>query len=606
MANIIGLLTVNGKQIIEVDNDPSILTGAEASIGSLALYDNGSSASVYIKDGASDTAWKAVSTATSEDIQDIIGSILTNTANINLTYNDIANEITADLTDTTVSANSYGSASSVGTFTVDAKGRLTAAASTAISITATQVSDFSTAVDSRITLQKGQPNGLATLDGTGKVPASQLPSFVDDVQEYANLASFPVTGDSGVIYVALDTNKTYRWSGSMYIEISPSEVTSVFGRSGAVSAQAGDYNASQITNIPSGSISSVTVQDALNELDSEKQPLDATLTALAAFNSNGILVQTASDTFAARSITAGTGITVNNGNGVSGNPSVAISNTGVTALSYGSASEVATFTVNAQGQLTAANNATIAIPASQVTDFNEAAQDAVGTALVDSASIDFTYNDGAGTITADIIQSSIDHGSISGLSDDDHAQYALLAGRSGGQSLTGGTLAANDLSLSSTANATKGKINLGANAAFDEANTRLGIGTNAPETLLHIQENNVQYNVSANSTTTSGAVNAVVASVATSANSVQFVKFFVTGLRTNGSNESVAYERTLRVKNNGGTVTILNVQSDYTSEDGALNAANVTPIVNGSSVDIRVTGVASANITWKAVLNRIR
>jgi hypothetical protein len=606
MANIVGLLTVNGKQIIEVDNDPSILTGAEASLGSLALYDNGSSATVYIKDGAADTAWKAVSTATSEDIQDVIGSILTNTANINLTYNDVANEITADLTNTGVSANSYGSASSVATFTVDAKGRLSAAASTAISITATQVSDFSTAVDSRITLQKGQPNGLATLDATGKVPSAQLPSFVDDVVEYPNLASFPVTGEAGVIYVALDTNKTYRWSGSIYIEISPSDVTSVFGRSGAVSAQSGDYNASQITNTPSGNISSVTVQAALNELDAEKQPLDATLTALAAFNSNGILVQTAPDTFTSRSVVAGTGITVNNGDGVSGNPSVAISNTGVTAASYGSVSQVATFTVNAQGQLTTASNATIAIPASQVTDFNEAAQDAVGTALVDSASIDFTYNDGAGTITAAVIQSGIDHGSISGLSDDDHAQYALLAGRAGGQSLTGGTAASNNLTLSSTSNATKGRINLGANAAFDEANTRLGIGTNAPETLLHIQENNVQYNVSANSTTTSGAVNAVVASVATSANSVQLVKFFVTGLRTNGSNESVAYERTLRIKNNGGTVTILNVQSDYTSEDGVLNAANVTPIVNGSSVDIRVTGVASANITWKAVLNRIR
>lgn len=70
--------------------------------------------------------------------------------------------------------------------------------------------------------EKGQPNGYAELDGTGKVPAVQLPAFVDDVQEFANLAAFPVTGSVGIIYVALDTNKTYRWSGSAYIEISPS------------------------------------------------------------------------------------------------------------------------------------------------------------------------------------------------------------------------------------------------------------------------------------------------------------------------------------------------------------------------------------------------
>ena len=56
----------------------------------------------------------------------------------------------------------------------------------------------------------------------GKVPASQLPSYVDDVLEYADLAAFPATGESAKIYVALDTNKTYRWGGSVYVEISAS------------------------------------------------------------------------------------------------------------------------------------------------------------------------------------------------------------------------------------------------------------------------------------------------------------------------------------------------------------------------------------------------
>lgn len=67
---------------------------------------------------------------------------------------------------------------------------------------------------------KGAVDGLAELDGTGKVPSSQLPSYVDDVVEYANLAAFPVTGSTGLIYIALDSNKTYRWSGSTYVEIS--------------------------------------------------------------------------------------------------------------------------------------------------------------------------------------------------------------------------------------------------------------------------------------------------------------------------------------------------------------------------------------------------
>ncbi|WP_210242134.1 hypothetical protein [Mesorhizobium sp. B2-4-1] len=74
----------------------------------------------------------------------------------------------------------------------------------------------------QLTSEKGQAGGYAGLDGTGKVPAAQMPSYVDDVLEYANLAAFPGTGEAAKIYVALDTNKTHRWSGSAYVEISAS------------------------------------------------------------------------------------------------------------------------------------------------------------------------------------------------------------------------------------------------------------------------------------------------------------------------------------------------------------------------------------------------
>ncbi|WP_281517493.1 hypothetical protein [Ferranicluibacter rubi] len=80
-----------------------------------------------------------------------------------------------------------------------------------------------TSIGNRIAAtEKGAINGVATLGGDGKVPAIQLPSYVDDVLEYANFAAFPATGESGKIYVAQDTNKTYRWSGSAYPEISAS------------------------------------------------------------------------------------------------------------------------------------------------------------------------------------------------------------------------------------------------------------------------------------------------------------------------------------------------------------------------------------------------
>ena len=70
--------------------------------------------------------------------------------------------------------------------------------------------------------EMGVAGGVATLGTDGKVPSAQLPSYVDDVLEYTNKAGFPATGETGKIYVAKDTNLTYRWGGSSYVEISVS------------------------------------------------------------------------------------------------------------------------------------------------------------------------------------------------------------------------------------------------------------------------------------------------------------------------------------------------------------------------------------------------
>jgi hypothetical protein len=92
--------------------------------------------------------------------------------------------------------------------------------------TATDLNDYVTTTDANTnylaTTLKGANNGLAELDGSGKVPSSQLPAYVDDVEEYSSLSAFPVTGEAGKIYLAQDTNLTYRWGGSSYVEISPS------------------------------------------------------------------------------------------------------------------------------------------------------------------------------------------------------------------------------------------------------------------------------------------------------------------------------------------------------------------------------------------------
>jgi len=116
----------------------------------------------------------------------------------------------------------------------------------------------------------------------GKVPASQLPSYVDDVLEYANLAAFPATGESGKIYVAIDTNLTYRWSGSAYVGISPSLA---LGETSST-AYRGDrgktaYDHSQATGNPHGTTKAdVGLGNADNTSDANKPVSTAQQTAL--------------------------------------------------------------------------------------------------------------------------------------------------------------------------------------------------------------------------------------------------------------------------------------------------------------------------------------
>ena len=111
--------------------------------------------------------------------------------------------------------------------------------------------------------EKGSNGGVATLGSDGKVPSSQLPSYVDDVLEYANLSSFPTSGQSGKIYVALDTNKTYRWGGTTYVVISDTlalgETTGT-----AYDGAKGKQNANNIANLDTR-VGNVETKSSTNE-----------------------------------------------------------------------------------------------------------------------------------------------------------------------------------------------------------------------------------------------------------------------------------------------------------------------------------------------------
>jgi hypothetical protein len=311
------------------------------------------------------------------------GTVTSITAGTGLNGGTITASGTISLANTTVTAGSYGSSSASGTFTVDAQGRLTAAATTPITTVALATGTISTTPS----------------NGTDLVNKN----YVDSIAAGANYhaaSNYATTADLG----SVTYNNGASGVGATITKTSPFATLSIDGGSPSVGQRilvknetSGQYNGIYtVTSVGSGVAGWVLTRaadyDQVGTGTNEIAPGDTTFIISGTTNANTQWTQTTDlpiiiGTTPIAFVQVGSSVTYSAGMGLTlTGTTFSITNTTVTAGAYGSASSIPTYTVNAQGQLTAASNTSIAIAASQVTSGQLAiAQGGTGQATASAA-----------------------------------------------------------------------------------------------------------------------------------------------------------------------------------------------------------------------------
>lgn len=428
----------NGYELDEI-HDVQINSPAN---GQLIIYDASTSLwkNANLTAGAGITITNGAGTVTIAAPQ--VGTVTSVATGTGLTGGPITATGTISLANTAVSAGAYGSASSVATFTVDAQGRLTAAANSAISIANTAVSGLgtmSTQNANNVSITGGTITGgtisgitdLAVTDGgTGASSASGartnlLPTYASNAGKVlavnvggTDVEWVPAGGIGTVTSVDVSGGTTgltasggpITGAGTITLAGTLAVANGGTGQTSAQSAMntfagavtSGQYLRGNGTNVVMAAIQAADVPT----LNQNTTGTAANVTGTVAVANGGTGATTAGAALtslgaAASAITISAGTGLSGGGDLTANRSIALANTAVTAASYGSASQVGTFTVDAQGRLTAAANTNIAIANTAVSGLGTmSTQNASAVAITGGSIGAVTYQPGASATPA--------------------------------------------------------------------------------------------------------------------------------------------------------------------------------------------------------------
>lgn len=595
MANIIGRLTNNEVEVLQVDAAPGAGAGTSAPIGTVASFNSGSVGTAYLKVSALDTGWDQLNTS------GVSGGVLTGTAGRLPVYPSTGNQVDDEYVQNgnimVVSHVSQPARSVAITYSVPNPGNAIASADFVLT-EGGQIINGSKTFGNDVTV-----NGDLTVNGTLTTINSTVTEIADptillnngggaasaggagiEIEESASVTAFMTVAaarngwtfkaptnafNATLLTTSLAANRSYTLpdlSGTFALGSAAAGQVAYWSGTNLLAGNANFFwdNTNTRLGIGNGAptvalhvtgAARITglVGPAPVRSDANGNLLNGTIVLTAATDVSGVLP-------------------VANGGTNSG---TALANNRIMVSSGGAIVEAAALT---NGQLLIGSTSAAPVAAN----------------ITQTGTLGVVITNGAGSISLDTVQDIRTSASPVFVN-------ATLSGKTIGSVLfagTGGLIQQDN-----------------ANLFFDDTNNRLGIGNNTPARQLDVTgssvyrgsirytdagASNANWEIFQAQTTTTDATATTLQSITVPTDSVMFIRAKIVGRRTGGSagaaGDSAVYERSARYKNVGGTVTINQLQSDYTSEDQLL--WNGTMDVSGTSARLRVTGAANNNITW--------